>query len=844
MAACRGGGLTGRLQLSRPVPFHVPHIKGVCPDSRGGHTLTVVSEKALLMFGGFQISEREARGVYFSDMKLLELHGHPADFVWKDPPRAHSDRAPCARANHTATLSHTQQHVILFGGCCRRDASAAPADGDESVLGDCHLLHMHFAGWRWEPLSTEGEPPCPRCGHTAVEWKGAIIVFGGRPTDGQFYNDVHSLELSRRGKPRWARLAPAGAPPGARAHHTAVLLAGGNRMAVYGGITVPSGTALGGAGGTAAEVAQQLGDVWLLSLAPARWERVALDSSPLRSSHVAVALPPTGGDGLSTDELMIVFGGRVGQGRLNLVSVLALAPDTAAGRWSEALTAKEAVGAAEAGGGRGGRDGGAASEPAARAGRASHAMALLAGKLVVVGGYLGSHRHVSTDADFVLVAEVADVLEAARLSPDVAAPRAPRAHPSRHHEQQQQRARALAQAEEEAAATQEVRPAARVRAGGGVLGAGAMPCLRVPATASARGGARAPRSAATVVTAATCVAGATVEAEEVGGQPKRARTTAAFAAAVAGPAGGERSRGAPSQRRSAGAAAAAAAADAGFGACGTDLEDEACLTQSPPASPPLARGGAARPGAVAAGGREGGNNRRPATAADVHASLEAAQAAADTVAELSGALTAARLARDELSAETTRLRAEAEIGEAERATLSARLADERAETQRLAAAVRAAEEAARITRGERERAEDATNRVSGLLRATEARCTELEAELDSARAGGRQLRAEISLHQTALLTEQRARKQACERAGAAEAGAAEARKGLEEARAAIAQLRVRRRAPPLPAFASHRPHSAHARHAQAVWQRSTAHPMAPARPARWAVARGALRCSE
>ena len=349
MAACKSG--IGRLQPAGHVAFNAPRVRDDAPEPRGGHTLTCISPNALLLFGGWvndaTLPNDGPCGIYFNYITLLELQARSAEFAWRDPPRAVVGTLPAPRANHTATLSHTGEHVVVFGGCCNRDAPAGervPRRGDEGgadkmVLGDCHVLHMHHDGWTWQPLATEGEPPSPRMGHTATEWRGSIVFFGGRPNDGDFFGDTHVLESARRGNrpPRWMRIHPTGSPPAPRAHHTACLLAGGNRIAVYGGITVGAGA---GAGETSvADAAEQLSDVWLLTLATPCWERVELRESPLRSSHAAVALPPTGAGGTTDRELLIVFGGRRGTGRLNVVSVLALAPEGPRGQWSDALTA-------------------------------------------------------------------------------------------------------------------------------------------------------------------------------------------------------------------------------------------------------------------------------------------------------------------------------------------------------------------------------------------------------------------------------------------------------------------------------------------------------------------------
>lgn len=96
----------------------------------------------------------------------------------------------------------------------------------------------------WTELSPTGGPPSVRHEATAVldAANNRMIVFGGQvapgvcttdpPTD-----DVWVLENAdgTGGTPTWTQLLPTGAPPAARAEHTAVYDANSNRMIVFGG---------------------------------------------------------------------------------------------------------------------------------------------------------------------------------------------------------------------------------------------------------------------------------------------------------------------------------------------------------------------------------------------------------------------------------------------------------------------------------------------------------------------------------------------------------------------------------------------------------------------------------
>ncbi|KAJ1630348.1 hypothetical protein T492DRAFT_871863 [Pavlovales sp. CCMP2436] len=198
----RTAGISARLQLPRHVSFSVPLLRSSVPPpcSRGGHTLTALSDSLLLLFGGWQREGSDESSTYYNDMKLLKLRPDATTFVWKDPPRSKGSygSVPCARANHTLTRSG--EHLILFGGCCARGASNLAPESEEcsagkfNVLADSHALKMSGSGWRWEPLAVSvgklGEQPDARCGHSAVAVesgnKPGLIVFGGRAGDSTY----------------------------------------------------------------------------------------------------------------------------------------------------------------------------------------------------------------------------------------------------------------------------------------------------------------------------------------------------------------------------------------------------------------------------------------------------------------------------------------------------------------------------------------------------------------------------------------------------------------------------------------------------------------------------------
>jgi len=184
---------------------------------------------------------------------------------------------------------------VLFGGSHQRDTggfigysnSVCILQGDNSVsISDAASQHARLT-WT-EPIvcahSAEDGVPSARRGHSAVSWRGKLVLFGG--TDGQHrYNDTWVLDVSvpaggstRQLLATWTELqVNADVRPAHRMGHTGSLV--GDSLYVFGGWGMSDAP---------------INDLWKLDLsAPEpRWQELHVSGTPPapRHGHAAVVL--------------------------------------------------------------------------------------------------------------------------------------------------------------------------------------------------------------------------------------------------------------------------------------------------------------------------------------------------------------------------------------------------------------------------------------------------------------------------------------------------------------------------------------------------------------------------
>jgi N-acetylneuraminic acid mutarotase len=122
-----------------------------------------------------------------------------------------------------STLTAVQGRLVLVGGVSR------------SINSDVNLFLPSYR--KWEKLAAKGVEPEPRFGHSAIEYKKKLFVFGG----GTDFNSIHKLRECLNGVKavnvetgEWSNVRCEGSFIGTRKHHCAAVV--GKHMFIHGGM--------------------------------------------------------------------------------------------------------------------------------------------------------------------------------------------------------------------------------------------------------------------------------------------------------------------------------------------------------------------------------------------------------------------------------------------------------------------------------------------------------------------------------------------------------------------------------------------------------------------------------
>jgi hypothetical protein len=282
------------------------------PPARAGATLVAIEDGTAVLFGGQGVQEQ-----FYNEVYVLGLNSGQ----WVRLPT--TGEAPVARRDHTAVAwsgANGAPKMTVFGG----------KYGNEVYFADVNTLNIATGVWSG-PISTTGEAPSARWGHTAVSWRndtanGApkMTVFGGEEGSGGVLAladpNVNTLDLTTG---VWSGpINTTGTAPSARWGHTAVswrddTVNGAPKMTVFGGRFEEE-----------EEEEGLLGDVHILELATGVWILVNTTGAPpsARAGHTAISWRD---NSASEAPKMTIFGGKLdGAGvRVNTL-------DLATGMWS------------------------------------------------------------------------------------------------------------------------------------------------------------------------------------------------------------------------------------------------------------------------------------------------------------------------------------------------------------------------------------------------------------------------------------------------------------------------------------------------------------------------------
>ncbi|KAF2203139.1 cell polarity protein-like protein [Delitschia confertaspora ATCC 74209] len=140
------------------------------------------------------------------------------------------------RLNFTTTANPFPRYGAAINATASKDGIIYLMGGlisGSTVKGDLWMVEMGNGSMACYPISTTGDGPGPRVGHSSLLVGNAFIVFGGdtKLDDGDMLDDT--LYLLNTSTKHWSRAMPAGPRPSGRYGHTLNIL--GSKIYIFGG---------------------------------------------------------------------------------------------------------------------------------------------------------------------------------------------------------------------------------------------------------------------------------------------------------------------------------------------------------------------------------------------------------------------------------------------------------------------------------------------------------------------------------------------------------------------------------------------------------------------------------
>lgn len=166
-----------------------PRTAGFSPTARYGHTMTLLPDGRLIMFGGAFISEETPCPKYLGDVKVLDTD----TMVWSRP-KVEGD-GPSGRYGHSATALSGGRCIAVLGGW----GSGGVQNAEVLKRGEAKPFWvLDCAAMRWiSPQRLNRKPVHVLYNHTAAleTESGALCLFGG--FDGRSsIKDIYVMEWS------------------------------------------------------------------------------------------------------------------------------------------------------------------------------------------------------------------------------------------------------------------------------------------------------------------------------------------------------------------------------------------------------------------------------------------------------------------------------------------------------------------------------------------------------------------------------------------------------------------------------------------------------------------------
>ncbi|CAH0390198.1 unnamed protein product [Bemisia tabaci] len=267
---------------SEHIVDSLEHWRKMLP--RFGHSL-VTSRGQLWLFGGLSLSHGP-----LNDIRMFDTRNNTWMQVTIDS--TNDANMPQGRYFHAAAIVQSQREIYVYGGLTQKESR------QNRTLGDFWKFDLKNQRWTIEPEKDNFSPP-PLAGHTLTLYKDgeteSLIIIGGYSAKSGFLRSVWEYSLSEN---RWQRLNTTGIRSPAVYGHSTVFHSPTSSLYVFGGYLYDVNKTI-------------VSDKMFVFYRPTNsWSVLpTFEEYPLKSHlpgprflHAAV----------TTDEYMLVFGGRLG----------------------------------------------------------------------------------------------------------------------------------------------------------------------------------------------------------------------------------------------------------------------------------------------------------------------------------------------------------------------------------------------------------------------------------------------------------------------------------------------------------------------------------------------------